>query len=137
MAASETIHRYIDALIERGDYGRFFAPDVRCSIEGTDQAAAGPAAVEQMIRFMHEQAFDARPELKTLMIDGNNAAIEADFVGVHTGEFAGVPATGRRVRVPYAVVYDLEDETIKALRIYMPIQALVAQLTEEAAAVTV
>jgi predicted ester cyclase len=136
MAASETIHRYIDALIARGDYARFFAPDVRCSIEGTDQAATGPAEAEQMIRFMHEQAFDARPELKTLVVEGNHAAIEADFVGVHTGDFAGVPATGRSVRVPYAVVYDLEGETIKALRLYMPMQALVAQLTEETAAVT-
>jgi predicted ester cyclase len=136
MAASETIHRYIDALIDRGDYARFFAPDVRCSIEGTDQRATGPAEVEQMIRFMHEQAFDARPELKTLIVEGNHAAIEADFVGVHTGEFAGMPATGRSVRVPYAVVYDHEDETITALRLYMPMQALVAQLTEEAAAVT-
>ena len=28
------------------------------------------------------------------------AAIEADFAGTHTGEFTGIAATGRAVRVP-------------------------------------
>jgi hypothetical protein len=32
------------------------------------------------------------------------------------------------VRVPYSVVYDLEGEKIKALRIYMPMDVLIEQL---------
>jgi hypothetical protein len=32
------------------------------------------------------------------------------------------------VRVPYSVVYDLEGEKIKALRIYMPMDVLMEQL---------
>ena len=137
MAASETIHRYIDALINHGDFGRFFTPDVRFSLEGTDQRGSGAAEVEQAIRYLHEQAFDASPELKTLIVEGDHAALEADFVGVHIGEFAGVPPTGRSVRLPYAVVYDFKDDLIDAVRVYMPVQALVAQLTEEAATVPV
>jgi steroid delta-isomerase-like uncharacterized protein len=128
VAAREIMDDYLDALARRADYATFFADDVRFSFEGTDQTATGRDAVEQMIRFMHEQAFDARPELKNLLVDDDKAAIEADFVGVHTGDFAGLPATGRSVRVPYSVVYDLEADTIKALRLYMPMQALVEQL---------
>ena len=56
-------------------------------------------------------------------------AVEADFAGTHSGEFAGVPPTGRPVRVPYSVVYDLRDERISALRSYFPMSLLMDQLT--------
>jgi hypothetical protein len=49
--------------------------------------------------------------------------------GTHTGEFAGIQATGRAVRVPYSVVYDLRADKISALRIYFPMSLLVEQLT--------
>ncbi len=120
---------YIRELIDRGAFGRHFTPDVTFSVEGTDLAAAGAAQVEQTIRLMHEQLFDAHPVLKSLLVDGHRAALEAEFIGTHTGEFAGIPATGRHVSVPYSVVYDLRDGKIAALRIYLPMNALVAQLT--------
>jgi predicted ester cyclase len=56
-------------------------------------------------------------------------ALEADFVGTHIGEFQGVPATGNAVRVPYAVVYDVDGGRIVALRVYLPMHALMAQIT--------
>ena len=60
---------------------------------------------------------------------GEQNSIEADFVGTHTGEFAGVQATGRTVRVPYSVVYDLRGDKIARLRMYFPVSLLVEQLT--------
>jgi predicted ester cyclase len=83
-----------------------------------------------MIRYLHEQAFDAQPQIKSLLVDGERAALEADFVGRHIAEFAGKPATGKEIRVPYSVVYDLEGEQITALRIYMSIDAILRQLDE-------
>jgi predicted ester cyclase len=68
-------------------------------------------------------------ELKNPLADDGKAAIEADFAGTPTGEFAGIPATGREVRVPYSVVYDLRGDQISALRIYFPMNLLTAQLT--------
>ena len=71
-----------------------------------------------MIRYLHEQVFDGAPALKALVVDGDHAAIEADFVGRHTVDFAGIPASGREIRVPYSVHYNLENGRIKALRVY-------------------
>ena len=104
------LEAYVDALVARADFARFFTDDVQASIVGTPQQATGPDAVEQMIRFMHEVAFDARPELKNMLVDDGKAAVEADFVGVHVGEFAGIAATRSSVRVPYSVIYDLNGE---------------------------
>jgi len=60
--------------------------------------------------------------------DETGAAAEADFIGTHTGEFAGIPSTHRQVEVPYSVLYDLKGEKISALRIYMPMHLLFEQL---------
>ena len=112
----QVMQGYLDALFKRaGDYSDYFADDVVASMEGTGQHAEGRQAVVQFI--------------KNLLVDDRKAAIEADFVGTHTGEFAGVRATGRTVRVPYSVVYDLRDDKITQLRMYFPVSLLVEQLT--------
>ena len=125
----KTMEQYLDALVARADYGRYFTDDVVVTVEGSDQRAEGREAGEQLIRYMHEMAFDAQPELKNLLVDEGKAAIEADFVGTHTGEFAGIAPTGRAVRVPYSVIYDLRGDQISKLRIYMPMSTLVEQIT--------
>jgi predicted ester cyclase len=125
----QVIQGYLDALVKRADYPRYFAEDVVATFEGTDQRAEGREAAGQLIRYVHEGAFDARPEVKSLLVDGAQAAIEADFVGTHTGEFAGIQPTGRAVKVPYSVVYDVHDDLISALRIYFPMSTLIEQLT--------
>ena len=98
-------------------------------LRGDRPARRRPQAAGELIRYVHETAFDARPELKNLLVDTGKAAIEADFAGTHTGEFAGIQPTGRAVRVPYSVIYDLRDDQISALRIYFPMSLLIEQLT--------
>jgi predicted ester cyclase len=115
--------------VKRADFPAYFTDDVVATFEGTDQRADGRQAAAQLIRYVHEGAFDARMELKNLLTDEGKAAIEADFAGTHTGEFAGIPATSRAVRVPYSVIYDLRGDRISALRIYFPMSLLMQQLT--------
>jgi predicted ester cyclase len=124
----ETIEQYVEVLLARGDYGRFFDDDTEFALMGTDQQSRGAQAVEQTIRFLHESAFDAEPEFAGLVVDDHGAAAEAVFVGTHIGDFSGVSATGNRVRVPYSVFYDVDADRIKALRIYMPMDQLLAQI---------
>jgi predicted ester cyclase len=127
-AERKVMQEYIDALVKRADYPVYFTDDVVATFEGTDQRAVGREAAGQLIRYVHEGAFDARPELRNLLVDDGKAAIEADFVGTHTGEFAGIQPTGRPVRVPYSVVYDIRGDQISALRIYFPMSLLLEQL---------
>jgi predicted ester cyclase len=56
--------------------------------------------------------------------------LEAVFIATHTGEFAGIAPTQRPVRVPYTVAYDLAGDEITALRVYLPMDALVRQLRD-------
>ena len=124
----ETMSAYVEVLRARGDYRRFFAEDIRFEIVGTDQSARGAEAAEHAIRFFHEIAFDAQPEISKVLVDDDGAAAEAMFVGKHIGDFAGVGATGRAVRVPYSVFYELDAGLITALRIYLSMDQLLTQI---------
>ena len=123
-----TMNAYVEDLIKGGAYKRHFSDDVAFAIVGTGPEATGPDAVEQTIEHFHREAFDARPEVRTLVVAKDRAVAELDFVGRHTGEFSGVAATGGEVSVPYCAVYDLQGEKIKALRLYFPMDALLRQL---------
>jgi predicted ester cyclase len=113
-----TMDAYLQALVSGGDFAEFFAEDITIDIVGSGQTGQGRAMVEGMIRYFHEQAFDAHLELKAMIVRDRSAALEAEFVARHIGEFGGIPPTGRAVRVPYSVHYDLDNGRIKALRIY-------------------
>ena len=88
----------------------------------------GRAAITQMLDYFYHQAFDARAELTNLIAADGQATIEGYVVGKHTGEFAGIPATGKDVRVPITVVYNLEGDQIKRARVYLLINVLLQQL---------
>jgi predicted ester cyclase len=124
----ETVQKYVEVLLARGEYGRLFDDDIEFALMGTDQQARGAQAAEETIRFLHETAFDAEPEITKLVVGDHSAAAEALFVGTHTGDFLGVSATGKSVRVPYSVFYDVEADKITAVRVYMPMDQLLEQL---------
>jgi len=124
----ETLTAYLRILVQRGPYAMYFADDVTFSVMGTGQEVNGREPVEQFIRYFHEQAFDAEPKVKNTIVADGRAALEADFIGTHIGEFAGVSATGKHINVPYAVVYDLENNKITALRAYIPMDILLQQM---------
>ena len=94
----------------------------------TGGETSGRAAITQMLDYFYHQAFEAHPELTNLIAADGQATIEGYVVGKHIGEFAGIPATGKAVRVPIAVVYDLEADQIKRARIYLLINVLFQQL---------
>jgi len=127
-ATSKTMRSYLDALLARGDFADYFTHDVTWTTVGTGQNVQGREPVRDFLTWMHTHAFDARPKVRTLLVGDGQAALEADFVGTHTGEFLGMPATGKSVQVPYCVVYDLRDDKIAALRAYIPMELFSQQL---------
>ena len=127
---SEVMNGYLDALRNRTDFAQFFAPDVVWTTMDTGVQITGRDAVRDLIIGMHTGAFDAHPELVGLVTGDGVAMLEAVFIGRHVETWEGVPATGRDVRVPYAMAYDVAGGFITQLRAYLPMSALRAQLTE-------
>jgi steroid delta-isomerase-like uncharacterized protein len=125
---SQTIRSYLDALLARGNFADYFIDEVTWTTVGAGQEVQGRQSVRDFLIWMHTQAFDAHPKVETLVVGDGQAALEANFVGTHTGEFLGMAATGKSVHVPYCVVYDLRDDKIAALRAYIPMDLFTRQL---------
>lgn len=121
----EVIERY--AASEHGDVG-MMAPDVVFRIMATGDEHRTPEGVKAMLDYFYHVAFEATAETKNLVVGEGIAALEADFVGRHIGEFAGVAPTGKEVRVPLAVIYDIRDDKIVEGRVYFETPAFLAQV---------
>ena len=104
------------------------ADEVVFTVMATGQEHKGPEGVLGMLNYFYHVAFDATAETRLTLFGESSAMIEGDFVGKHIGEFAGVAATNRDVRVPLCVVYDVSGEKIKAGRIYFEMPVLFKQL---------
>ncbi|MEJ2195578.1 MAG: ester cyclase, partial [Ignavibacteriaceae bacterium] len=89
------------------------AEDVVFTNMASGDVTHGPANLKEMLNYIYHVAFDAKAETKSCIYTESSAVFEADFVGKHIGEFAGVPATNKDVRIPLCVVYDLEGDKIK------------------------
>jgi predicted ester cyclase len=131
-ATQAVIDAYLLALVARENLAPFFSDDVVLELMDIGQRIQGRDEVAGAIVELHQQTFDAHPELTNRLVGEGSAAIEAVFVGTQTGEFAGIPSTGAQVAVPYAVFYDLADGQITALRIHGFASGLIAALTAEA-----
>ncbi len=125
---STIMRSYVDALIARADFAAYLDDDVTFEIVGTTVTARGRDAVRDLITSLHTEAFDATVKVKMLVADEGQAALEAEFIGTHTGDFLGMAATGRSVNVPYCVMYDVRGDRITALRVYMPMEMFGQQL---------
>ena len=90
--------------------------------------ARGRDAIEQLLEFFYHHAFDATFEPTSTIIGDNLAVAEGYFTGTHLEEFAGIETTGRRVRVPICIVYELGEGLIRRARIYHVTNALINAL---------
>lgn len=121
---------HLDALVRSGNGGTGLANDVALTIMETGEVTHGRADVASLLCYLHCTAFAAPPAITTVVAGTDHAMVEADFAGLHQEEFAGIPPAGRRVRVSYAVAYDLCGDTITAVRLYLSLDELVRQLRQ-------
>jgi predicted ester cyclase len=83
-----------------------------------------------MLDYFYEQIFDARSEPERTYVADGTAAVEGRFIGVHKGEFAGVPATGQEVDVPLAVFYTVEERRIVEVRVWFMVSSFLQQVSD-------
>lgn len=102
--------------------------DVVFRIMATGEEHRTPAGIAAMLHWLYQVAFEATAETRMLLVGAGSAVWEGTFVGRHVGEFAGVPATGKDVRVPLSVCYELRAGRIVEGRVYFETPAFLAQV---------
>ena len=108
---------------------KYVAEDAVYTDMTTGEKIMGRQGVSNFLHYLYHVAFDAKAIINNVIITEEKAVLEVNFVGKHTGEFAGIPPTGKEVNVPICVTYDLNNEgLIQSARIYMLTDIMMRQL---------
>lgn len=124
------VRRFADEVITQGNIdsaGRFVWEDV---VEQVPLPGQGPGleGLKDILRAMRAGFPDLVFSTEEQIAEGDKVASRFEWTGTHRGEFLGIPATGRFVRVWGIVIDRLEAGRIKDTRIIMDTLGLMAQL---------
>ena len=124
------VRRFADEVITQGKIesaAEYVWEDV---VEQVPLPGQGPGldGLKDVLRSMRTGFPDIIFSIKEQITEGDKVASRFEWTGTHKGEFLGVPATGRHVRVWGIVIDRLEDGRIKDTRIIMDTFGMMAQL---------
>ncbi|MGC5586143.1 ester cyclase [Ornithinimicrobium sp. W1665] len=104
------------------------APDAVFHDVASGQDYVGREAIAAMLHHVYHVALQARAEVVRTTVGEGTAVLEGFVVGTHTGEFAGVAATGRQVRVPLVVSYRIADGYVQEADVYLLVSNFLQQV---------
>jgi len=124
------VRHFTDQVITHGNMdaaARFVWEDV---VEQVPLPGQGPGleGLKDILRYMRSGFPDLVFSVKEQVSEADKVASRFEWTGTHRGEFMGVPATGRQVRVWGFVLDRLVDGRIKDTRILMDTMGLMMQL---------
>ncbi len=111
-----------DAAVLAGDYTQ------DCVIESPSGGIHhGPAAAAQVLQAVFD-GLDVKLHQESLLIDGDSAAQVITLEGTDSGQFLGLPPTGKSFRIPAVILYDLKDGQITRERRLYDFTGLLVQI---------
>ncbi len=126
---AEIVRRFVEEVINRGNIesaGKYFWEDM---VEQVPLPGQGPglAGLKDVLRGFLTAFPDIHFDIQEQIAEGDKVVSRFEFTGTHNGEFLGVPATGKQVRVWGTVIDRFAGDKIKDTRIIMDALGLMAQ----------
>jgi steroid delta-isomerase-like uncharacterized protein len=124
------VRSFVDEVITQGNIDAaadYVWEDV---VERVPLPGQGPGldGLKDILRAMRTGFPDIVFSIHEQIVEGDKVVSRFEWTGTHDGEFLGIPATGRPVRVWGMVIDRLEDGRIKETRILMDTLGLMGQL---------
>jgi steroid delta-isomerase-like uncharacterized protein len=98
-ANKQMLRRFVEQVWNQGDLDaadKYFFPDMvdygREPIQGLD-------AFKELIRIFRVAAPDIRWQVDDLVAEGDRVVLRWTATGTHTGEYQGIPPSGKQIRV--------------------------------------
>jgi len=122
--------RFIEEVLNQGNIdstGQFFWEDM---VEQVPFPGQGPGleGLKAVLRGMRAGFPDMHWSVEEQIAEGDKVLTRFDWTGTHHGEFLGVSATGRPVKVWGTVIDRFQNGKIKETRILMDALGLMMQL---------
>ena len=123
------VRRVFDEIVNKGNLGvadELLAADY---VNHDFPAPAPGAEGFKLVTTMFRSAFpDIVVTLEDEFAEGDRVVTRGVFVGTHTGDFMGIPATGRQVSIKYLDIWRLENGKAKENWVQMDLLGLMQQL---------
>ncbi len=124
------VRSFVDEVITNGNIeaaAKYVWEDV---VEQVPLPGQGPGldGLKDILRAMRTGFPDIVFSIQEQIAEDDKVASRFEWTGTHKGEFLGIPATGRPVRVWGIVIDRLHDGRIKDTRIIMDTLGMMAQL---------
>jgi steroid delta-isomerase-like uncharacterized protein len=124
------VRGFVDEVITNGNIeaaAHYVWEDV---VEQVPLPGQGPGldGLKDILRAMRSGFPDIVFSIQEQVAERDKVASRFEWTGTHNGEFLGIPATGRPVRVWGVVIDRLEDGRIKDTRIIMDTFGMMSQL---------
>ena len=97
----------------------FIAEDAIFTMMATGEETQGREAVLAMIQNFYNGIFDGHFEENRSIIAENHAVLEGTLIANHVRPFAGIPPSGKEVRIPMCVIYDVVEGLVQSARVYL------------------
>lgn len=100
----------------------------RYEIVPTGEVHDGAAGVAGLLAENKSAFADFHFEPSRVAPAGDAVLVEGLFTGTHTGKWRGLPATGRRVVIRMAVIFEFQGEALVCERVYFDLATALRQL---------
>lgn len=131
--STETNKRMARAFLESFDRGDFdawrgaMAPGMVAHLNGSEQGM-NPAEFEGMVRVFAEAFTSGRHIIHSQVAEGDWVATRLTWTAVHVGDFNGIPASQRPVRVDGGAYDRFVDGKIAEHRAHFDVMGLMSQI---------
>jgi steroid delta-isomerase-like uncharacterized protein len=123
------VRRFVDVCLNKGDIesaDQFFWDDVVEEVPLPGQRP-GLAGLKDVLRGFRMAFPDLQFSIEEQIVQGNTVVSRFEWIGTHRGEFLGVLATGREVKVWGVEIDRFQGDKIMSTRIIMDVFGLMAQ----------
>lgn len=124
------VRSFVDEVITNGNIEAAVEYVWEDVVEQVPLPGQGPGldGLKDILRAMRTGFPDIVFSIQEQIVEGDKVVSRFEWTGTHRGDFLGIPATGRAVRVWGIVIDRLEDGRIKDTRIIMDTLGMMGQL---------
>ena len=124
------VRQFVEEVLNKGNIdatGKFFHTDMVEQVPLPGQGL-GLAGLKDTLRGWRTAFPDVHFNILEQISEGDKVVSRFEWTGTHRGEFAGVPATGKPIKVWGIVIDRLVDGKIKDTRIIMDALGMLGQM---------
>jgi steroid delta-isomerase-like uncharacterized protein len=109
------VRQYVEAVLDKGDFShfsQFTAPGFHIERSAAPDLIRGGEGLKTQMDFLKRAFPDLHVQIADMIAEGDKVLVRFEAPGTHTGEFLGIPPTGKKVTWKGLVLYRVADGLI-------------------------